>query len=226
MKYNRGFTVAEVVVVVAIVGLLASAVIFNAARGNARSRDVDRQADLRTLQSAVELYKQRHGRYPARCANSQSWSGQAGTQYACTDGSSQYIIGLAPEFIPTLPVDSSLNGTDSGYVYAVNAAGTVYKLAARRTVEADTTLSYTHPFKYCDSSASSQNTQQPQFYATAPICNAIFSLTGTGSGNFPVQCQDGNSVFETSYAVWGGNAAGSGTSVGSSADNTEDIICL
>jgi hypothetical protein len=178
------------------------------------------------MQAAIELYKQKYGRYPAACTNSQSWSGQLGTQYECTDGSGQYIVGLAPEFIPVLPVDPKLNGTDSGYVYAVNSAGTVYKLAARKTVETET-VTYSHPLKSCDADNTSKDTSQASFYTTAPICNKVFSV-GTVSGRKPEWCKtnDTTNTFQISYAVWGGFAAGSGITVGSSADLTEDIICL
>jgi hypothetical protein len=61
-----------------------------------------------------------------------------GTDYECPGGSAQYIVGLAPEFIPVLPTDPRLNGDDSGYVYITNPKGTVYKLLALNTVEAET----------------------------------------------------------------------------------------
>ncbi len=241
-SWCRGFTVAEIVVVIAIVSILASVVIFNAVSGSKRSRDVDRQADLRTLQSAIELYKQKYGRYPERCTPANpglagSWSGQSGTNFACVPGE-QYIMGhidvddydrdgntterftFSPEFIPSLPKDGRLPDENSGYVYAVNGKGTVYKLAARRTVESEQ-VSYSHPLKSCDADNTSQTTNQAQFYSTAPICNALIT-----TGNKPNNCQENDSTFRTSYAVWGGFAAGSGITVGSSADNTEDIICL
>lgn len=242
MKYTRGFTVAEIVVVIAIVSILASVVIFNAVSGSKRARDVDRQADLRTLQSAIELYKQRYGRYPAQCTRANpgaagSWSGQPGTNFACVTGE-QYIMGhidttdydrdgntterftFAPEFIPSLPMDTRLPDANSGYVYSVNGNGSVYKLAARRTVESER-VTYNHPLKSCDANNTSQTTNQAQFYATAPLCNALMT-----TGNKPNHCQENDATFQTSYAVWGGNAPGSGISVGSSADNTEDIVCL
>lgn len=236
MKYNRGFTVVEIVVVVAIIGILASVVIFNAVAGSTRSRDVDRQADLKTVQAAIELYKQKYGRYPAGCNNPGTWSGQPGTIYACPSGH-QYITGhvdttdwdrdgnvteqfsFAPEFIPVLPIDKKLPDTNAGYVYAVNTAGTVYKLAARRTVEADT-LSYSHPLRSCDVSTNTAQTTNVA-YTTAPLCNRLIS-----TGLKPSHCEATNSTFLSSYAVWGGNAAGTGTGAGSSVDNTEDIVCL
>jgi prepilin-type N-terminal cleavage/methylation domain-containing protein len=97
MKYNRGFTIIEMIVVIAIIGIIASVVFFNVVSGTKKSRDVDRQADLRTLQSAIELYKQRYGRYPAQCTRAVPglagvWSGQPGTDFACVTGE-QYIMG-------------------------------------------------------------------------------------------------------------------------------------
>lgn len=242
MKNNSGFTIAEVVVVVGIISILAGVVIFNAVQGNTRSRDIDRQADLRTLQSAIELYKQKYGRYPAQCATANpvsagGWSGQPGTSYACVPGE-QYIMGhidttdwdrdgditerfaFAPEFIPTLPIDKKIPDANSGYVYVVNGAGTVYKLEARRTVESEI-VTYSHPLKSCDADNTSKTTNQAQFYSTAPFCNALIT-----TGSKPNQCQESDTTFKASYAVWGGNAAGSGITVGSSADLTEDVICL
>jgi prepilin-type N-terminal cleavage/methylation domain-containing protein len=246
MKYTKGFTVVELITVVAVISILAGIVIFNAVAGSARSRDVDRQADLKTLQSAVELYKQRYGRYPAQCTRANpvtagAWSGQPGTNFACVTGE-QYIMGhidtadydrdgntterftFAPEFIPSLPIDKRTPDANSGYVYAVNANGTVYKIAARRTVETER-VTYSHPLKSCDANNSSQDTSQSQFYNTAPLCNYVFSAGGE-SGRKPSWCEENNATFQTSYAVWGGNAFGSGDMVGSSADNTEDIACL
>ncbi len=246
MKSNRGFTVAEILVVLAIISVLAGVVVFNAVAGSSRSRDVDRQADLRTLQSAIELYKQKNGRYPAQCTRANpgaagAWSGQPGTNFACVSGE-QYIMGhvdttdydkdgntterfsFTPEFIPSLPKDSRMPDANSGYVYAVNSVGTVYKLAARRTVETEM-VTYSHPLKSCDVDTTSKDTSQSQFYSNAPLCNKVFNAGGE-TDRKPSWCEETNSIFRTTYAVWGGYAAGSGITIGSSADNTEDIVCL
>ncbi len=231
MKSRQGFTVIEVVVVVAIIGILASVVIFNASRGNARSRDIDRQADLRTLQSAIELYKQRYGRYPAQCARANPaaagvWSGQSGTNFACVSGE-QYIMGhvdttdsdrdgntterftFAPEFIQTLPTDKKIPDANSGYVYTVSADGAVYKLQARRTVETET-VTYSHPFRNCDQSTSA-----------VAICDGT-SVNNPWGGSTPNQCLDNDTsgVFQKTYAVWGGYAR-----TGDVEQQTEIVVC-
>lgn len=152
-RFKQGFTLLEVIVVVALIGILATAVIFNVSGSSAAGRDAKRQADLRNLQNAIELYRHENGRYPEGC-NGQHWSGQQRTAFACPGGSHEYIIGLAPTFISVLPKDPRLP-TDPifqgkvGYAYITNAERSVYKLMAMNTVESEL-VGYLHPLKSCD----------------------------------------------------------------------------
>lgn len=63
-KNKRGFTLIELLVVIAIIGLLASivAVAVNSARKKAR--DVKRKADIKTIQTALEVYYDDNNSYP------------------------------------------------------------------------------------------------------------------------------------------------------------------
>jgi len=67
-KKQTGFTLIELLVVIAIIGLLASVVLLalNSARGKAR--DAKRLADVRQMQSALELYYNDCGGYPPQPA--------------------------------------------------------------------------------------------------------------------------------------------------------------
>ena len=176
-----------------------------------KSRDADRQGDLRTLQSAIELYKTKYGVYPDRCPNltpvpAGGWSGQTGTDFACVSGN-EYITGrtdindydgdgdkteilkFTPDFIPVLPRDQKASSGNLGYVYTVNAQGTVYKLMVKKTVESET-VNYNHPFKSCDAT-----------YSSVGVCDDT-----DPSGTKPVWCEETDVGFQTSYGVWGGYA--------------------
>lgn len=188
---TRGFTLVEMIVVVSVIAILASMGMFGYMQAGKKSRDIDRQADLKTLKVAVELYKQKNGRYPAGCNGPGAWSGQIGTTYACSGGSGQYIVGLAPGYIRFLPQDKRLNGTNSGYAYYVNALGTSYKMIAYRSVESEV-VDYTHALKGCDSTDSSIG-----------ACDAT-SPAGPWLGSAPTKCDKTDANFQKTYALWGG----------------------
>ncbi len=64
MNKNKGFTLIEVLTVIAIVGLLASVVLVGLGSFRTRGRDTRRIADLRATQNALELYYTKTGQYP------------------------------------------------------------------------------------------------------------------------------------------------------------------
>lgn len=228
-RVDRGFSLVEILVVVTILGILSAVLFANFSERSAQSRDAQRRADLRELQSALELYKNEYGQYPERCTSGAAWSGQAGTNYACSDGTFEYIIGLAPEFVTTLPTDPRLNGPDSGYVYTVNGERTVYKIMAKNTVETEN-VNKLSPFKSCD--VTDNNTG---------LCDAVHGPGGFNTAGTPSHCQEPNlgmggvdidpakdTQFDNSYALWGGFADISPLTT--NADQqveryTEDVIC-
>ena len=54
--FSKGFSLVEILVVVAILTLLASVLTVGALEAGQKSRDAKRQADLTLLQNAVELF--------------------------------------------------------------------------------------------------------------------------------------------------------------------------
>jgi prepilin-type N-terminal cleavage/methylation domain-containing protein len=71
LKASKGFTLIEVLIVVGIIGLLASVVLSGLGSVRSRGRDARRAADLRQVQQGLELYYTREQFYP----NENSWDG-------------------------------------------------------------------------------------------------------------------------------------------------------
>lgn len=65
---KKGFTLIEILVVVAIIGILASIVLVGLGGFRERARDSRRIADLRQVQNVLELYANKCGRYPTQGA--------------------------------------------------------------------------------------------------------------------------------------------------------------
>jgi len=62
---ERGFTLIEMLVVVAIIGLLSSVVLVGIGPARSRARDTRRIADIRQVQNGLEAYHSGAGRYPS-----------------------------------------------------------------------------------------------------------------------------------------------------------------
>lgn len=224
-KKNKGFTLVELLVTISIISILAAVIAVNSLDSAKLSRDEKRQADIRNLQSSLELYKNKYGRYPEACdAKVDAWAGQQGSNYACT-ANNQYIVGLAPEFISVLPIDPKLNGGDSGYVYRTNAKGTVYKLMVRNTVESEV-VGYSHPLKSCDYNGTGDDDVNKSGWCANAYWNG---------NNTPDFCKAENIQFQKSYGVWSGFettlnltvgvCGNAGLLCGREVQHTSNVIC-
>ena len=104
---NLGFTLIELLVVISIIGFLATAsmVVFNSVR--MKARDAKRIADLRQINSALQLYYDTNGTYPTFYGNDQ------GANWANLE------VALSP-YLPKLPKDplgQGASGAPKYYAY-------------------------------------------------------------------------------------------------------------
>jgi len=138
-KQNKGFTLVELMVVIAIVGVLASVVIPNVQEYSAKARNASRMADLTSLEVAIITYKDDVGSYPNTFSN---WWGEYDYGNHPHEGSNGYVPNLAPTYMRRLPADPMAGKTNpavgpgivNGFLYRSN--GRNYKLLSHRAPEA------------------------------------------------------------------------------------------
>lgn len=177
---QSGFSLPEIIVVIAIIGILSSIGYAYFANAKAQARDRVRAAHLEELAVAIEAYKDQNGRYPEMGCSAVSGAvgNESGTQWAGSETyvpgdvviscPSDYIKGLvAGGFVGKLPREITATG---GYLYKTNTAGTRYKLLIRGNVEALTITDYSQPFaRYpvasCVSGSPPFPSAQARYYA-------------------------------------------------------------
>jgi len=117
MKKNKqGFTLIELLVVIAIIGLLSTLSIVALNQARARSRDARRIADIKQIQTALEMYYNDNGKYPPNNEVA------AGAKIA-TGSPLVIYMDIVPK--PPIPADhENCTGTIE-YTYGATAAGGV-----------------------------------------------------------------------------------------------------
>ncbi len=63
-SFQKGFTLIERLVVIAIIGLLSSVVLASLSSARAKARDAQRLSGIKQMQLALELYYDKNGYYP------------------------------------------------------------------------------------------------------------------------------------------------------------------
>lgn len=90
---QKGFTLIEILIVVGIIGLLASVVLSGLGSVRSRGRDARRVADLRQVQQGLELYYTRYQEYPDETDWSTLEQTLKGAQIGITNISSDPLCG-------------------------------------------------------------------------------------------------------------------------------------
>ena len=154
---QSGFTLIELLIVIAIIGVLATILLANFIGVRQRSRDAQRKADLRQIQSAIELYKADQANYPSAL-------------YSTNCPPSSSLIGGSPAitYLAKIPCDPS--GTsywNSGNYYYSLIGTTTYILGAciENANDADSQVTSTSP---SGSSANCPNSLKKYYVVTNP----------------------------------------------------------
>lgn len=115
-KADKGFTLIELLVVIAIIGILSSVVLASMNSARKKARDARRQADLKSLQLALEsYYDSNSGAYPTVTVEAPVSSTTLGAL-------------VSQGFITVLPTDPSAG---QSYYYISDDTGSSYCLGSK-----------------------------------------------------------------------------------------------
>ncbi len=160
---KNGFTLLELIVVMAIIGILSTMIIGNFVTSQMRARDSKRKNDVTQLQRALEQYMNDHGTYPLSTDN--DISGQIigcgsdpAVPIACAWGG-EFSLGTSPKVTYMIKLPSESRASMS---YHYRSSGTKYQIYV--PLENVQDKEYT-PFEfvkcgggYCSFGVSSSNT--------------------------------------------------------------------
>lgn len=119
---KRGFTLIELLIVVAIIGLLSTLAVVALGSARVKARDSKRLADLKQLQTALELYYTDQNAYPSGAAIA-----LGSTNYACLNGAAGFTTtNCANAYMGQVPTDPQ----SGNYTYTVASSSDSYTVTA------------------------------------------------------------------------------------------------
>lgn len=138
MKHIRGFTLVELLVTIAIIGILTSVGLSTFTSAQKKSRDARRKNDLATITKALEVYYNDHSRYP----NDETGQikgctiADPDTEEVCAWGAAFQHADTTPAtvYLISLPDDP---GSGRDYYYEAAADRKSYQLYSRLENAAD-----------------------------------------------------------------------------------------
>lgn len=130
---RKGFTLIELLVVIAIIGLLSTLAVVALNSARQRSRDAKRVADIRQVQTALELAFSETSGYPTTGGIGTgvvALGSGTGTLVLCKNGTSAVFqansTGCTTTYMGLVPSNPTPGGAD--YSYSAAADGSAYRL--------------------------------------------------------------------------------------------------
>lgn len=121
--FRTGFTLIEILIVVAIIAILASVVLVGLGPTQQSGRDARRLSDLRQIQTGLELYFNKCGYYPGSAASAGCGAFAAASFSGVTTALKGSGIGIS-----SVPHDPT---SGASYYYKTGNNGSTYILAAK-----------------------------------------------------------------------------------------------
>lgn len=134
-KQNNGFTILEILVVLAIGALILSFGFIGYRDLKAKSRDSTREHDIKQIRNSLDLYVNNTGVFPCQ--------GEGETVIGAGSCLSDALLGVG--VIPALPVDplgkiSGVCGDSNSYVYCYQSLEDGFNYQIRYNLETDSIL--------------------------------------------------------------------------------------
>ena len=114
---QNGFSLIEILVVIGIIGILATLLIPNLIGVRQRARDSQRKSDIRQIQSALELYRADNAAYPSATSTPYRLNATA-----CATSNIFTSPNLLVTYMQKIPCDPTGTGVYNGgnYYYYSN----------------------------------------------------------------------------------------------------------
>ena len=117
---KKGFTLIELLVVTAIIGLLSTLAVVALNSARLKARDAKRIADIKQVQTALELYFNDQSNYPGATGT------LGGAGFVCLGTGGFGAAGCAGAYMGLVPSNPTPNGT--AYVYTADGTSGTYSI--------------------------------------------------------------------------------------------------
>ncbi|MHB1316432.1 MAG: type II secretion system protein [Minisyncoccota bacterium] len=132
---KKGFTFIELAVSVSIIGILSAIILSGVASTRKSARVAQRIADIKQVQSALDLYYANNRAYPSTGGVS-NWRSTCSAWGGYTRDN--VIPGLVPEYIKTIPADPQTVSSSVYNCYLYTSNGTDYAFLVHDVTELKT----------------------------------------------------------------------------------------